>query len=77
MIISKLEKTKLRLNHKETYFCVDMKLIFHFPTFPEPCCVAVRAGEKITTCHDVKSMIKEFYWPQTYRKVSSIFYSNH
>lgn len=26
-------------------------MIFHFPTFPDPCCVAVLAGEKITTCN--------------------------
>lgn len=34
---------------KVSYFKVETKLIFHFPSFPDPCCVAVLAGEYIIT----------------------------
>lgn len=38
-------------------------MIFHFPTFPDPCWAAVLAGEYITTCRTCPHTIK---MPQNY-----------
>lgn len=40
-----LANKKQQNSDDRAYFWVDMKFIFHFPTLPEPCWVAVRAGE--------------------------------
>jgi hypothetical protein len=41
----KKKSQKGKTADRSTYFSVDIKLIFHLPTFPDPCWVEVLAGE--------------------------------
>lgn len=47
---AKYHYTLREIGKKNGYLRVETKLIFHFPSFPDPCWVAVLAGEYIITC---------------------------